>query len=76
MLHSFLFPTNGLERVSVNTFQHFKAEWLLFVPLALTIKRDCFFPTDCIRLFRMILTISSDYSINLLVFVTETQCFL
>jgi hypothetical protein len=56
-----------------------KAQWLLYVPPGLTVTNSTFCPHSVFVCFVWIsehTAISSLYSINLLVFITETECLL
>jgi hypothetical protein len=41
-------------------FQSFIANWLLFAPTCFNIETLCFLPTQCICVFRVVLTTNSD----------------
>jgi hypothetical protein len=58
-------------------FHHYKAQWLLYVPPGLTFSNSTFWPHSVFMCFVSIseqTAIISLYSINWLVFITETEC--
>jgi hypothetical protein len=62
-----------------NVTEHFNAQWLLYVPPGLTFTNSTFCPHSVFMCFVWIseqTAIVSLYSINWLVFITETECLL